>query len=210
VAKPKSIGFRLRGVAGIVALLPMVGVIIFSQRWAPIDKGTWGGLGLDVAGWFLFVAGCFLRISAIVFVGGRKGKGVVTNGPYSMCRNPLYLGSLLIALSGALMLHCLSAVGGILVASVFYLAIVIPSEERQLHEAFKEEWEAFVSSTPRIIPRFRWTAGEQWQEVDLRALRNESLRVIGMGMLPLFVTVTWYLRSPLCQSWWPGLKFILP
>jgi protein-S-isoprenylcysteine O-methyltransferase Ste14 len=207
VAKPKSIGFRLRGVAGIVAITPIVVIVLISKRWAPIDKGTWVGLSLDVAGWICFLLGCFLRLSSIVFVGGRKGKGVVSTGPYSMCRNPLYLGSLLIAVSGALLLHCLSGAAAIALASVFYLMIVIPSEERQLHEAFKEDWEKYVAGTPRLIPKFRWIAGEQWHEVDLRALRNESLRVLGMALMPLIVMVIWQLREK--AAWWPRWDVVI-
>jgi protein-S-isoprenylcysteine O-methyltransferase Ste14 len=207
MAKPRGIGFRLRGVAGIVVLVPMVVAIVISRRWAHVEYGTPGGLACDIAGWLVFIVAAFFRLSAIIFVGGRKGKGVVTHGPYSMCRNPLYLGSLLMAVSGALMLHCISAVPAIIVVSIFYLMVVIPSEENQLHEAFPKEWEAFVASTPRLIPRFRWITEGESIEVNLRAIRNEALRVIGMGAIPLMAIVIAFVRT---KPWWPKWDVLLP
>lgn len=199
MAKPQSLGFRLRGVAGIVAFLPVAFAIAVSRPLKELAPGTWGGLALDVAGWLCFLAGVFLRLSSIVFVGGRKGKSLVTNGPYSCCRNPLYLGSLMIALSATLLLHSVTAVAGILLAGIFYVTVVIPSEEKQLAAAFPEDWARYIAEVPRLVPRFAWKAGVERIEVDLRALRNEGLRVMGMGLMPALVHVFWHLRA---QNWW--------
>jgi protein-S-isoprenylcysteine O-methyltransferase Ste14 len=198
MVKPRSLGFRLRGAAGLVAFIPMAGAVLVSRP--VVRPGTWEGLAFDAAAWVLFSAGVFLRLSSIVFVGGRKGKSLVTNGPYSSCRNPLYLGSLQIALSAAMFLHSLAALAAILIAGAFYVAVVIPSEERQLSEAFPEEWKRYAAKVPRLIPRLSWEAGGGLIEVDLRALRNESLRVLGMGAIPLAAHVLWHLRA---QAWWP-------
>jgi len=203
MAKPRSLGFRLRGVAGIVAFLPLIAALAVSRPWI---TDPWAGLAMDAAAWIFFSAGVYLRLSSIVFVGGRKGKSLVTNGPYSSCRNPLYLGSLMIALSAALFLHCLSGLGAIILAGAFYVAVVIPSEERQLSDAFPEEWKQYVATVPRLIPRLAWNSGTERIEVDLRALRNESFRVLGMGTIPLLVTLHWHFHA---QTWWPAW-FVLP
>src|SRR5262245_21554722 len=114
MAKPKSIGFRLRGVAGLVAFLPIAGALVVTRPLVP--PGSWAGLAMDVAAWCFLAAGVYLRLSSIIFVGGRKGKSLVTTGPYSACRNPLYLGSLMIALSATLFFHCLTALAAVLLA----------------------------------------------------------------------------------------------
>src|SRR5437762_7392491 len=174
MAKPDSIGFHLRGVAGIIAALPVLGAVLVTRRWLP--GGGWVGLGIDILAWLLLIAGIYLRLAAIVFVGGRKGKSLVTSGPYSVSRNPLYLASLTVALSASLFLHSLTMFAAIALAGFFYVAFVIPAEERQLAAAFPEEWKVYIGNVPRLIPRRMWKAGRQWHEIDLRALRNEALR----------------------------------
>jgi protein-S-isoprenylcysteine O-methyltransferase Ste14 len=205
MAKPDSVGFHLRGIAGIVAGVPVLAAVLLTRRWLP--SPGWPALAVDVAGWLLLIAGIYLRLASIVFVGGRKGKSLVTDGPYSSCRNPLYLASLTIATSAALLLHSLTMFAAIALAGFFYVAFVIPAEERQLSAAFPEEWKAYVAAVPRLIPRRRWKAGQQWHEIDLRALRNESLRVAGMAAIPMFIHILEFLRD---QSWWPRWNLMLP
>src|SRR5690242_19500682 len=65
-------------------------------------------LALGVAGWLCFSAGALFRWWASLYIGGRKHQELVLDGPYSVCRNPLYLGSFLLALSIAFFLHSLT------------------------------------------------------------------------------------------------------
>jgi protein-S-isoprenylcysteine O-methyltransferase Ste14 len=52
------------------------------------------------AGWCLW-PGATLRLWSTLYIGGRKRVVLVSDGPYSLCRNPLYVGTFLIALSNA-------------------------------------------------------------------------------------------------------------
>ena len=56
----------------------------------------------------------------------------MSSGLYSMCRNPLYLGSMLLALSAAVFLRSAALFGGIMVTSLLYAWLVVPGEERFL------------------------------------------------------------------------------
>ncbi len=82
----------------------------------------------------------------------KKNRELTVSGPYAYTRNPLYLGSTLIAAGFALAL--LSWPVALLLAAVF-VAIYVPvivSEERFLRAAFPE-FDAYCRNVPRFLPR---------------------------------------------------------
>jgi protein-S-isoprenylcysteine O-methyltransferase Ste14 len=97
VARPKDQAFHLRGWVGIAIMFPLGIAVEATRPW--IRPGGWEALALSAAAWIFMAAGLTFRLSAILFVGGRKGECLITRGPYSLCRNPLYVGSFLLAVS---------------------------------------------------------------------------------------------------------------
>ena len=98
----------------------------------------------------LVVPGLWLRGYAAGTV--KKNRELTTTGPYAYTRNPLYLGSMLIAAGFALaLLSWLVA----LVLALGFLVIYVPviaSEERFLRATFPEYGD-YARSVPRLIPR---------------------------------------------------------
>jgi protein-S-isoprenylcysteine O-methyltransferase Ste14 len=98
----------------------------------------------------LVAAGLWLRGYAAGYV--KKNAELTTTGPYAYTRNPLYLGSMLIAAGFAIA----SARWEILVAlAVLFAAIYIPtiqSEEIWLREHFAD-FDAYARRVPRLLPR---------------------------------------------------------
>lgn len=82
--------FSHRSLIGIACLLPAGLAVIFSRPWIA-ESSPWA-LAFDFAGWLLFLAYLGIRIWATLYVGGVKDKVLQTTGPYSITRNPLYLG----------------------------------------------------------------------------------------------------------------------
>jgi protein-S-isoprenylcysteine O-methyltransferase Ste14 len=98
----------------------------------------------------LVVPGLWLRGYAAGYV--KKNRELTVTGPYAHTRNPLYLGSMLIAAGFALAL--LSWPVALLLVCGFG-AIYIPviaSEERFLRAAFPE-FDGYCRRVPRLIPR---------------------------------------------------------
>ncbi|HEY2857418.1 MAG TPA: isoprenylcysteine carboxylmethyltransferase family protein [Terracidiphilus sp.] len=98
----------------------------------------------------LVVPGLWLRGYASGYV--KKNQELTTTGPYAHVRNPLYLGSILMAAGFAVALE--SWVVGAALA-VMFVAIYVPviaSEERFLRVAFPGFGE-YCSRVPRLIPR---------------------------------------------------------
>jgi protein-S-isoprenylcysteine O-methyltransferase Ste14 len=94
--------------------------------------------------------GLALRAWAAGYV--RKDAVLTVTGPYSMVRNPLYLGTLLAA--GGLAIASTSIwVAGIVVLA-FMLLYVPAIEQEEQHLAGKfPEFAAYVAQVPRLIPR---------------------------------------------------------
>ena len=109
------------------------------------------------------------------------------------------MGSFLLAVSAALFLHSLTLLAGVGLLAAYYLLAVIPAEERQLSGLFPEAWGRYARSVPRVFPRKSPLPGEGRVEVDLRALRNESLRALGAMAIPLAAEVLNHFRA---GAWW--------
>jgi protein-S-isoprenylcysteine O-methyltransferase Ste14 len=56
---------------------------------------------MEAVAFMFYLAGLGFRFWATLYLGGRKGSSVIAEGPYSVCRNPLYLGSFLLAIASA-------------------------------------------------------------------------------------------------------------
>ena len=76
---------------------------------------------------------------------------LVTSGPFSFSRNPIYLGMAGVLLAIAFLLQSLSA---LLIPILFILMIqntLIPHEEKKLAETFGEEWEVYLAKTKKWL-----------------------------------------------------------
>ena len=89
-----------------------------------------------------------------------KLSGLVTAGPFAMCRNPLYMGSFLISLGYFVMCNRLDVlIVGIILFWMLHAAAVI-YEERLLREKFGEDFEQYCRNVPRFLPRLRGPVGQ--------------------------------------------------
>jgi protein-S-isoprenylcysteine O-methyltransferase Ste14 len=99
----------------------------------------------------LVLPGLWLRAYASGYV--KKNRELTVTGPYAYTRNPLYLGSMLIAFGFALAVLSWPVA---LALAIGFCAIYIPviaSEERFLRATFPA-FEAYSRQVPRLIPRF--------------------------------------------------------
>src|SRR5271170_6214244 len=98
----------------------------------------------------LVVPGVWLRAYASGYV--KKNAELTMTGPYAFTRNPLYLGSMLIAFGFALASR---SVWIALTLAALFAIIYIPvirSEETFLRSKF-DDFEAWAARVPRLLPR---------------------------------------------------------
>ena len=76
---------------------------------------------------------------------------LVTSGPFSFSRNPIYLGMAGVLLAIAFLLQALSA----LLIPILFISIIqntwIPHEEKKLAEIFGEEWITYSEKTKKWL-----------------------------------------------------------
>jgi protein-S-isoprenylcysteine O-methyltransferase Ste14 len=106
-----------------------------------------GGIALSL---ILVLPGLWLRGYAAGYV--KKNRELTQTGPYAYTRNPLYLGSILIAAGFAVAL--LSWPVAAMLAAMFLIVYVpvIASEERFLRSNFAD-FDEYCQRVPRLIPR---------------------------------------------------------
>lgn len=193
-----SWAFRSRGLVGGVLVAVFGAVVLLSDPALP--DAAWGQIAFQTLGWAAFAAGAALRFWSTLYIGGRKRLTVVCEGPYSLCRNPLYVGTFLIAISAALMLQSLTFAIGILLGAVFYAWATVPAEERYLRETLGEPYVRYCQRTPRFWLNFAGFQTPETVEISVKALRNESRRALRWICLPAIIEVLCRLRL---ESWWP-------
>lgn len=95
-----------------------------------------------------------LAIRAIASGHVEKNEALATNGPYAHTRNPLYLGSIMLAIG---FLIAARSWWLPLIAAAMLLAIYVPvirSEEAFLRTRFPE-FDDYAAQVPRLFPRIR-------------------------------------------------------
>lgn len=110
-------------------------------------------------GGHVFVAvGVLLRLLATVYIGGQKNKTITAIGPFSVVRNPLYIGTFFAAIGLAMMTASVTVTIAVILAFCFYYSVVVRREETSLRARFGESYRAYMERVPRWLPAPRlWT-----------------------------------------------------
>lgn len=122
-------------------------LLIFSARAYP----TWPGIAL-----------CFLGATIRFWASGylRKDSRPAVGGPYAMVRNPLYLGTYLMALGTALSIENWWLLGTMTVLFAAIYHYIILDEETKLQRIFGEPYLKYCKLVPRFFPRL-WPANKK-------------------------------------------------
>jgi protein-S-isoprenylcysteine O-methyltransferase Ste14 len=154
-------------------------VAIFAWLSHPTATSLAIGLPVSVAGLLLrgWAAGCLA-----------KNMQLATGGPYAYTRNPLYIGTLLVA--AGLVLAARNPLLAILFALVFlcvYLP-VIQLEEQHLRRLFPD-YAAYAGEVPALVPRLsaRGRDGTQGFRWSLYMKNQEYQAALGFAAGALFL-----------------------
>ncbi len=147
-------------------------VLVGDSRW---PSGSFLHEGIEFFGLILIVLCICGRMICTLYIGGRKTEALVTAGPYSVCRNPLYLFSIAGAVGAGAQLgsFSLAVATGAVAALVFLL--VIFKEERVLRDHFGAAYAAYFARVPRLFPDFSLWRDAEKLEINPRAVRMTAL-----------------------------------
>jgi protein-S-isoprenylcysteine O-methyltransferase Ste14 len=140
------------------------------------------------------IPGVLLRALASGHV--KKNEELATTGPYSYTRNPLYLGSLIIAFGFVLAARSWWIAG---VAMVFFVLVYVPvifSEEVYLRQRFPA-FDQYTKQVPRLLPRLRAHGEGGSFSWDLYWKHREYNALLGLlGMTAALVAKMIWLTRP--------------
>jgi protein-S-isoprenylcysteine O-methyltransferase Ste14 len=167
-------------------VFPVVLIILLVIFHPPFEMEAWNEFLLDVAALLVALSGEALRIATVGLEYIKRGglnkriyaNNLVTQGMFSHCRNPLYLGNVLIALA---LLSFGDRVDLFLVGSVLVILTyisIIAAEEKFLLAKFGDEYADYCRQVPRWIPNVRGMRATMrgmtfnWRRVLLKELSS--------------------------------------
>lgn len=134
-------------------------------------EGRWSAAALCVLGLMLVGVAVVGRLWCSLFISGYKANSLIIVGPYSLCRHPLYLFSLIGFVGIGLTTERIALAASIVLAFILAYPAVMTQEENHLRDCFGPAFDAYVRRTPRLIPR--WS---RWNEPDEYIVRPRLYR----------------------------------
>lgn len=161
-----------RGFAGAA-----FGLLLFTgSRWQ--GNSPWICSGFLLSALLLVSVASAGRLWCSLHIAGNKNKRLVTTGPYSICRNPLYFFSL-IGLIGIGLATSTFMIPALLILSFFlYYPLIIRKEESTLQRLFPEEYGSYATAVPQLIPRHFQIIEPFLCEVNPRIFRSHVFSVV--------------------------------
>lgn len=109
---------------------------------------------------FLFFIGVVLvaiaslgRMWCSLYIAGYKDEKLITKGPYSICRNPLYFFSMIGLVGIGFSTETIVFPIVFIIFFSFYYPLVIRSEEKRLKKKFGHAFEEYTKKVPLFFPR---------------------------------------------------------
>jgi protein-S-isoprenylcysteine O-methyltransferase Ste14 len=176
---------RVFGIAFVAALLATGSV------W----QGTLVGRTMALAGFVLAAIGMVGRIWCLTYSSGYKSAELVTQGPYSVCRNPLYFFSFI----GLVGIGLATETWTLTLALVAFFALVYPAviagEEQFLSGKFGAPYADYCARVPRFFPDWSRLTEPESYPVQPRTLRRSLGGVIWFIGLPVVIQALVSLRA---------------
>ncbi|HEX9856982.1 MAG TPA: isoprenylcysteine carboxylmethyltransferase family protein [Paracoccaceae bacterium] len=141
---------------------------------------------LEVSGIFLVILGVLGRFWAILYIGAEKNRTVMQDGPYSICRHPLYLFSTIGVLGLGLMLGSLVLTVFLGLAVFLILTATAAREETFLRAEFGPAYATYAARVPRIWPKVSLYQSAPTVTSSVAALRvNFADALVFLAFIPL-------------------------
>lgn len=150
----------------IVVAAAAVGVAVLISMRPVSPEGAYWHEAIERTGIVLIMVGIIGRTWCAMYIGGNKLNRLVTEGPYSLTRNPLYVFSAIAAFGLGAQLGSVIFALICAAATLVIFAVVINHEERALAERFPGEFAVYKARVPRLTPDFRG-----WQDADTLLVR---------------------------------------
>lgn len=145
---------KINGVIIFIAFLSIAAFPDFFLRYKRFNS-------LDtiaqIIGIALILLGQLFRVSARGFKSENSfnGRALIIGGPYTLVRNPMYLGIFLIGMGVVLVLFRWQVACAFLLIFTLRYVLLIFNEEKKLSRIFPQEYPEYCSEVPRLFPSLK-------------------------------------------------------
>ncbi|MDH3452727.1 MAG: isoprenylcysteine carboxylmethyltransferase family protein [Gammaproteobacteria bacterium] len=149
-----------------------------------VSASGWGGFApvlahsMSLMGWVFIAIGVTGRVWSGSYICGRKTSQLITHGPYSICRNPLYLFSFAGGLGVMLVTERLLFPCIFTVLFLVYHTQIIAREERKLRAQHGEAYAEYCSKVPRFWPNIGLFSEPREYTIDAADFREHLSEVM--------------------------------
>lgn len=165
-----------------VLLIPLI--VITAPQWR---ENTLIHELLEFTGHWLVAAGVLLRVFAAVYIAGQKNAMIASSGPFSVVRNPLYVGTFIASLGLAMMTAIMTVVAIVAMAFCIYYRLTVRGEEAFLQNKFGDAYHAYTERVPRWWPALNlWTEPTQLVTKPYFVRQATLDAAVFLLILPLF------------------------
>ena len=163
--------------------------------------------GSSIIGFCIVAAGEFIRLWGVAIAGSETrttgpvgGTNLITTGPFSYVRNPLYLGNMLMYFGIGIMSNALMPwlPWIALLYFLFQYSLIVNLEEEYLMRTFGNDFVRYSKEVPRFAPALKkYNAGTHHQpELNWqRGARSERRTFQAILLITLLLIVVWKLRG---------------
>ena len=165
-----------------ILLVAFIAVLTISDHGSIDNEDL--SIALKIVGFILILAGGFGRLWSSLYIEGNKNKKLISSGPYSMMRNPLYVFSFTL-LAG----YC-CAIQSIIVSGVFlglFVVIYMPTiynEEKILLSRHSDSYKSYYEKTPRFLPNIRLYRNHEhdnMMDVNIKKIQRVIVEIAGFS-----------------------------
>ena len=173
ITKTEKLRIPLSRLASAIAVF----FLVFStSRWE--KSGELVTTGLFSLGMLLVAIGSLGRMWCSVYIAGYKNRTLITQGPYSITRNPLYLFSTFGALGVGCCTETFTFPLALLGAMILYYPWVIRKEEGRLREFFGAAFDDYARRVPVYFPKLSLFAEPEFYTVKPAAYRRHMFSAL--------------------------------
>lgn len=145
-------------------------LLVGQTRW----NGSAAALAMVALGVVAVSIATVGRLWCALYISGRKNTALVTQGPYSVCRHPLYVCNFIGLMGLGLMTESLLVVGILMALFLISYPAVIRTEDQFLCGRFPE-FKDYLQKTPAFWPQPSLYRTESTWSVDVKVfLRNAA------------------------------------
>jgi protein-S-isoprenylcysteine O-methyltransferase Ste14 len=147
-------------------IFAIVVILLVTFTAAPYKEGSLTDLLFETFSLFLLTICSMGRLWALLYISGYKKLELITEGPYSMVRHPLYVFSLIGAIGIGLASENILVLAVMVIFYLSYYPLTIFAEEKKLVDKFDQAYLDYAKRTPRFLPKLSLYKGSAQYQIN--------------------------------------------